>query len=390
MKKVLTDHKKYGLVIGYILVALLAWSQRYALVGQIPTFIRERLSDLTLTLIFLSLVLIGLVCLVQLLRLSTGIFQKRKFQEAFESAGLKNHMGKYPTLLSKKTDKNKQYGAIYEFNNVGLSMADFDDNKASLETTLNLKIYALELGDKAKATLIYAIPRKYAKPFVLSPDDGYVGSDDVDSLINMLIVGATGTGKTVAMKALMAKIAKFQPSAKFWVLDFKQYDFKEFADSPNYYGYLDCEQGLQDFYNAFKEQQAKGVAGTPQYLFVDEWGSFILSLEKKKSDELKTRLSEILVLARTYKFVPIIGLQRADASYFVSGARDSFRKILMLGNLSKEQKQMLAPDVKDSMTDNNSLGEGYLLIDGKGIERVKVVVDDFESVGDTIRQAMNR
>ena len=68
----------------------------------------------------------------------------------------------------------------------------------------------------------------------------------------------------------------------------------------------------------------------------------------------------------------IVGIQRADAEYFRAGARDQFGAILMLGNLSKEQKAMLAPDFRDQMAEINGRGQGYLLLDGQGIYRVQV------------------
>ncbi len=117
----------------------------------------------------------------------------------------------------------------------------------------------------------------------------------------------------------------------------------------------------------------------------------IAAQEKKKADELKTMVANMLFMGRSLGIRVLIGVQRADAEHFKAGARDQFKTILAMGNLSKEQKQMLFADYKDNMTANNELGEGYVLVDGKGIERVKVMpVSDFESLNNVIRQAMNR
>lgn len=52
---------------------------------------------------------------------------------------------------------------------------------------------------------------------------------------------------------------------------------------------------------------------------------------------------------------------------------------------------MLFTDYRDKMNERSGLGEGYLLIDGKGIERVKIApIRDFKSLNDAIRQAMCR
>ena len=72
--------------------------------------------------------------------------------------------------------------------------------------------------------------------------------------------------------------------------------------------YTDCVQGLEDYYAAFKEAQASGVAGEPQYLVCDEWGSLMTSLPKKEAERCKTLMAELLALVRAYKFIPIIGM----------------------------------------------------------------------------------
>lgn len=103
-------------------------------------------------------------------------------------------------------------------------------------------------------------------------------------------------------------------------------------------------------------------------------------------------VANMLFMGRSLGIRLLIGVQRADAEHFKAGARDQFRAILALGNLSKEQRQMLFSDYKDKMDGrNNGLGEGYLLIDGKGIEKVKVApIKDIELLNASIRQAMCR
>lgn len=393
MKKVISfvcQYKKWIWVIAYLIVILLAWHQRYTTYPHVPSLFRETLlGDLLLDMVFFALALAGFACLIQLIR--TPPFMAMRFQRACKRNDIKNSTHEYPRLCSVQIDKDKLHSLIYKIDNMGVTVTAFEAKTEQLETALDIRIERIELGKKSSCTRLYATPRKYVTPTVISPNDEHFGKEDIGSVINCLVVGATGTGKTIALKVIMAKIARFQPEAKIWILDFKSYDFKEFSNYPNHYAYSDCVQGLTDFYNAFKAQQNTGSAGCPQYLFFDEWGSFILSREKRQAEELKARLSELLMLGRSYHFVPVIGLQRADSSYFLSGARDQFRAILMLGNISKEQKQMLLPDLKDRLTDNNGLAEGYLLLDGKGVERVKIAsINDFTALNDNIRKAMQR
>ena len=52
---------------------------------------------------------------------------------------------------------------------------------------------------------------------------------------------------------------------------------------------------------------------------------------------------------------------------------------------------MLFSDYKEKMTDRNGVGEGYLLIDGQDIERVKVApVRDFGEINASIIEALSR
>ena len=100
-------------------------------------------------------------------------------------------------------------------------------------------------------------------------------------------------------------------------------------------------------------------------------------------------VGNMLLMGRSLGIRVLIGIQRGDSENFMTGARDQFRAILGLGNLSKEQKNMLFTQFKDSMTERNGTGEGYLLIDGQNIERVKVAeIQDMGALNETIKKAM--
>lgn len=155
------------------------------------------------------------------------------------------------------------------------------------------------------------------------------------------------------------------------LLDFKQFDFRSFSGLPHYYGYTDCIQGLKDFYAAFKEQQKIGAAGVPNYLVIDEWGSFINSLPRKEAERLTAMLAEILMVGRSYMFIPIIGIQRADSTYFGT-ARDNFQCVIALGNLSREGQRMIFPDdIKEQITGCRKR-EGHLYVNGKELEKIRI------------------
>lgn len=117
----------------------------------------------------------------------------------------------------------------------------------------------------------------------------------------------------------------------------------------------------------------------PIILYIDEYSAF-LSNSGKEADSIQKMMSEILFMGRSYKILPIIGLQRADSILFKNGSRDQFKTIVALGNLSKEQKNMLFPDFKDNMNRTNGIGEGYVYQDGQDfLQLIKVKqVSEFE------------
>ena len=342
-------------------------------------------------MVALALVFTAIVCLVQMIR--TPPLLKRRFDRAVRCSGLHNARNEYPVLVSVKHDREKPHGLILKVRNKGVGIPDFDRQYDRLKASLNGIIYRMEYGHHTNFALLYFLPQKYVRSALFTPDDMAVGNIGIMHLINMLIVGATGTGKTVALKILLTKIARFQPDAKIWLLDFKQFDFRSLSDKPRYYSYTDCLQGLEDYYAAFKQQQASGAAGAPQYLIIDEWGSFLLSLDKKTAEQVKAKLAELLMLGRAYQFFPIVGIQRPDASYF-SSARDNFQCCLALGNLSREGRRMVFPDEVAGTITQCSKREGYLYMDGVGLEKIRIAditdMDALDALDATIQEAMSR
>ena len=197
---------------------------------------------------------------------------------------------------------------MLELDGKGLSLVDMDRHREHFRTGLNGAI-RMEYADKNTIIRLYLLPQKFVRPTIISPKDDAIGPISLRQLINLLVIGATGTGKTVVIKIILAKISKLE-NATVWLLDFKKLDFQEFANSPHYFGYTDCLQGLKDYYAVFKAQQEAGIVGAPNYLVIDEWGSFIMSLPRPEAEKAKSLLVELIMLGRGYNFYPIVGIQR--------------------------------------------------------------------------------
>lgn len=371
-------------------LVLLGWKKRTAILGLLPiseSFPLYPAVRFSFCALLLLLGAVGLLALVQFAR--TPILLKTRWRRAVERSGLWNTQRETPELLSVRPDPNKAHGLIFKVDGKGLSPADFERRADRLEAGLGGQVYALEYGRKTSQVLVYLLPQKHIRLTIISPADNAVGCLGVEQLINMLVIGATGTGKTVALKILMSKITKI-PNSKIWLLDFKQYDFRAFAGAPRYYGYMSCVHGLNDFYEAFKRQQEAGEAAEPNFLIIDEWGAFVMALERQEAEQLKRKLAELLMLGRAYQFFPIVGVQRPDAAYFAS-ARDNFQMCLALGNLSPEGRRMVFPDSVASQITECKKREGHLYIDGVGLEKIRIEeVSDMAALDNAILEGLNR
>ena len=374
----------------YLLLALIARrkTEQLLLLPDIKVF-GISLYPAAFRALLILLGVLGLLTVIYAIR--RPLFLNLIIQRRFRKIGFRNSEGEVPVLVSRRRDKRKPHGLAYTFNNKGLSIELFDRKISQIQVMLNGFAYEITPGKRnMKKTIVYILPKKYEKPSIISATDIFLTRD----LINLLCVGRTGSGKSYALTVLLASIARFTPNASITICDYKKSSFAQFEDTPNFYGYEAVPDGIEAFYKEFTERlTANDEQRNAQIrvVLIDEYGAMIAAQEKKKADELKTMVANMLFMGRSLGIRVLIGVQRADAEHFKAGARDQFKTILAMGNLSKEQKQMLFADYKDNMTANNELGEGYVLVDGKGIERVKVMpVSDFESLNSVIRQAMNR
>lgn len=193
---------------------------------------------------------------------------------------------------------------------------------------------------------------------------------------SLLLTGSSGSGKSYALKYLILNLLISGHVDFITFCNFKKSeDFKFLCKSNNYYTYLDCAKGLEDFYNSFKELQDKEQEFTGRYhiLIFDEFPAFILSTamqDKKLGERYKMIISELLMLGRSYGFGVWLVMQRPDNAFFANGARDNFHTTISLGNLSKESKSMLysGEELPDTVY---KVGEGVCWVDGLGIRQIK-------------------
>ena len=160
---------------------------------------------------------------------------------------------------------------------------------------------------------------------------------DLDKTPHILIVGNSGSGKSVASMLLTAKISLHIRNSRVWILDFKgDNDTFGFLDSETdcrYWKYLNCLKGLEDYYSMFQERLSHGLGPNAglNLLWVDEWASLILNLPKKEAEVAKSMLSTVLMMGRSKQCQVLTSVQRASAELFSQGARDNYGVCLALG-----------------------------------------------------------
>lgn len=190
---------------------------------------------------------------------------------------------------------------------------------------------------------------------------------------SMLLTGSSGSGKSYALKYLLDKLL-VSYTVRLYFCNFKRSeDFRFLEGYGHYYTYTACADGLQAFYNAFKERQDSGIEfdGSYYILVFDEYPSYILSMmDKKSAERSKVMMSELLMLGRSYGFGVWLVMQRPDSSFLSNGARDNFHSTITLGNMSKETKSMLysGEELPERIY---KAGEGVCWIDGVGMKEIK-------------------
>lgn len=190
-----------------------------------------------------------------------------------------------------------------------------------------------------------------------------------------LIVGATGSGKSVAGQVWLVRMVQNIPKISLWILDFKGQDYSFLSGKSHYFPYDMVSQGLHEFYHKVFETRQSGATScaTRVCLVIEELAAFLNSLEKKEAEEAKRLLANMLMLGRSFGVHILCTVQRADAEYF-GKSRDNFTAVLGLGTMSKEQKQMLFAGHTDEMKESCGQGQGYLLVDGRDICSVQVPI----------------
>ena len=179
--------------------------------------------------------------------------------------------------------------------------------------------------------------------------------------------GASGSGKTYALKLFIAKFLKNNPNACCIIGDYKSdSDFYFLKKEQYFFNFVDIDNifhiGIQ-LLEIRQREKSSCKNSFPILIILDELGAYYNSLEKKKRDECISIMTRLLTLGRSFNINVIISNQFAHSEYF-GKSRDNLGNIIYLGKISKEGAGMIFHEWRDNMSLNNTRGEGYLLSSG--------------------------
>lgn len=190
---------------------------------------------------------------------------------------------------------------------------------------------------------------------------------------HLLVAGRTGSGKTRATLFLIAKSILQNPDADFYFADFKDGGDYQFAINT---GHLtDMRTAIDNALMVLQSRQAGLPDRYPYVVVLDEYPSFILSLENKDRKKYQAKLATLLNLGRAFGVKIVLVTQRPGAELFANGSRDNFNCRILMGTPSPEtRRMMLGDDVSEVPADwlNNSVGQGLIYRDGIGISHIAV------------------
>lgn len=191
---------------------------------------------------------------------------------------------------------------------------------------------------------------------------------DFGSVPHLLIAAPSGSGKTYLLTYLLAQLAN--KPGRVLLADFKGIDFIELDGCAGYFRHDEVGKALDVAFDTLQHRMhSPSSDNEPLFFIVDEWAGFLSLYPKKIQDELKQKMSALLMLGRGAGVFVIMALQRADANYITG--RDNFGNALGLGRLSAESVRMLFPD-DTAIIQPKGRGHGYLRTDGKPLMEIAV------------------
>ena len=200
---------------------------------------------------------------------------------------------------------------------------------------------------------------------------------------HMLLAGVTGSGKTTFLNYLLIELLKM--NASLYIVDPKRSDLSSLkhsfgeehvASEVNAIAKItrEVKELMTNRFVTYKENLQNFVYGNsyvdyglnPVFLVFDELGAFRAGADKKVFSETMDNLTEIILKGREMGVFCILSTQQPNASNIPTELRDNLSVRIALGNMSSEAYRMVFGSIDGILPSVNSIGSGYIYLDGLG------------------------
>lgn len=202
---------------------------------------------------------------------------------------------------------------------------------------------------------------------------------DLSKTAHACFAGGTNSGKSTAVSFSLNGVLSLPVEVDLFIADFKKSgDYKGL--SRNFAEFDKTTELIDSFYEEFERTPEK--CPKLKICILDEYAGYILWLmqnDKKKCEEIKGKISNLLMLGRSrHCFLWCIN-QRASAQLFPSGigAIDNFQICMGLGRLSPDSRKSLFAgehfeDKEFEESYHPGQGQGICLIQGQPLRAIQI------------------
>lgn len=202
---------------------------------------------------------------------------------------------------------------------------------------------------------------------------------DLEKTGHMCIVGGTGSGKTTATLYALNSLLSLTVEMDLFIGDFKKSgDYK--GMSSHFAEFDKVTELIDSFYEEFQRTPEK--CPKLKILILDEYAGYIVWLmqnDKKKCEEVKGKISTLLMLGRSRHCYVWTIQQRMTAQLFVAniGASDNYNLCIGMSRLSVDGRRLLfsGEHFEDKEFEENyhpGQGQGICLIDGQPLRAIQI------------------
>ena len=226
--------------------------------------------------------------------------------------------------------------------------------------------------------MLHTVPSAYRTPGGMSCYSRYL---DLAERPHILIAGATGSGKSVALNGIITSLLMTQSPfrCQFVLIDPKKVELMQYADLPHTARYAsdhpDIVRSLQwsvdetdRRFTVMQRQGRKGFDGPHLYVVIDELADLMVSI-KKETLPLLQRLAQIGRAARVHV---IACTQNVLAVTIPTVLKCNFSTILGLRTCNAQQSRFLIASTGcEMLPDPKREGKGYGFVrDGADLEKI--------------------